>query len=399
MRKLTILNQQYPPETVSTGQIFRAMAEYLAARGFSVTVGTGTPYYPGAKGNCPKREEMGGVLVKRLWNTTFPKESMLGKLLNLLTFQISLLFYCIFHIEKGQTVLVATAPPMAVTAAAIGKFFRRYKLVMTVQDLYPDALAASGMSSEKKLSYRFLRAVMRRSMRACDKVITISEDMRGHLMNAYGLKDVALIPNIFPETISPLTPREAKAVRGWQDKLIVQYSGNFGVAHEPDTLFAAVRALRDEPRILFHITGSGRNYEKLRGQCEAEKSPNIVFEGYAPLSMLEAHLALADISVVILDAAFQNVLLPSKFYGILASGRATLLISGCESDISRDIHAEQIGFCFDHGQGDAVAETLRALLDDPSRLAGMGAHARALYDRRYTQQVLLDAYRQLLEDC
>ena len=93
MRKLTIINQQYAPETAATGQIFRVIAEHMRGNGFSVTVVTGRPYYQ--KERVSRREKLSGVDVKRLWNTTFAKKSMTGKLLNLFTFEISLFFYCI----------------------------------------------------------------------------------------------------------------------------------------------------------------------------------------------------------------------------------------------------------------------------------------------------------------
>ncbi len=398
MPKLTIINQQYPPEVASTGQIFRAMAEYLQGCGFSVTVATGTPYYPGLTKKCPRRETMNGVKIRRLFNTTFSKTSFFGKLMNLVTFEISLFFYCLFCISGSSTVLVATAPPMAVLCAAVGRFFRGYRVVMTVQDLYPDVLAASGMSGETKRSYRLLKALMKKSMRACDRVIAISTDMRRHLTEAYGLPYVELIPNLFPEAISPIDALEAKTARGWADKLVVQYSGNFGVAHEYETLLGAVRLLRDEGRIVFQITGAGRNYDALKAVCAEEKLPNIVFEGYAPADRLEKHLGTADISVVILSAPFRDVLLPSKYYGILASGRGTLLISGCESDISRDIQQEGVGLCFDHLESVRLGRELLGLLESPGALHEMGGRARALYDRKYAQEVILEQYRKVLTE-
>lgn len=392
MRKLTIINQQYPPEVASTGQIFRAMAEYLQRAGWEVTVVTGTPYYPGLAQKPPRQEHMGGVLVRRLRNTTFDKQSLLGKLMNLLTFEISLLFYCIFRIGKKETVLVATAPPMAVVATAIGRFFRRYRVVMTVQDLYPDVLLASGMSGPEKLSYRMLQRIMRGSMRTCAQAIAISTDMQRHLQQAYGLADVLLIPNLFPEEIRVVDPAEAKASRGWAGRMVVQYSGNFGVAHEFETLLGAVRLLQGEGDILFQITGAGRNYDLFRAACEAEGLQGIVFEGYAPASALERHLGTADVSVVVFSEAFRDILLPSKYYGILASGRGVLLISGCVSDISRDIAARGVGMTFGHGESDRLAGAIRALRDEPAALREMGAKARALYDERYTQERILEAY-------
>ncbi|HML45308.1 MAG TPA: hypothetical protein PKE04_01000, partial [Clostridia bacterium] len=156
MPQTVIVNQQYFPELVSTGQVFQTLAEYLVTQGFAVTVVCGTPFYPGTSQRAPKREVLGGVAVRRLWNTCFSKKSFFGKLLNQLTFMVSLFFYALFRIPRDATVLVTTAPPMAVVCAAVGRFFRRYRLVMTVQDLYPDVLVAAGQGDVGKLSYRML---------------------------------------------------------------------------------------------------------------------------------------------------------------------------------------------------------------------------------------------------
>lgn len=397
-RKLTIINQQYPPEVAATGQIFSLMAGYMRRNGWETTVVTGTPYYPGMTEKPPRRETLDGVDVRRLRNTTFDKRSFFGKLLNLLTFEISLFFYCIFCIGRDETVLVATAPPIAVFCTAIGRFFRRYHVVMTVQDLYPDVLQASGMSSPAKLSYRVLHRIMRWSMHRCDRVIAISTDMKARLEADYGLADVRLVPNLSPEAIDVLDPIAAKTPFGWEDTLVVQYSGNFGVAHEYGTLLAAVRLLTREPDILFRITGAGKNYDKLKAESEAEGLTNIVFEGYAPLDRLQEHLAVADLSLVVFNEAFEGVLLPSKYYGILASGRGVLLISGAHNDIRRDIDRHGVGLSFAHGEAGELAEALLALRQAPDRLRAMGSAARALYDERYTQAVLLEAYDNVLRE-
>ena len=87
------------------------------------------------------------------------------------------------------------------------------------------------------------------------------------------------------------------------------------------------------------------------------------------------------------------MLLPSKYYGILASGRGTLLISSCESDIARDIDAERVGLRFREGESERIAEALRALLADDSTLDEMGARARALYQARYAREAVIEQYR------
>ncbi|MEG0766418.1 MAG: glycosyltransferase [Clostridia bacterium] len=190
---LYLINQQYYPEVASTGQVFQTIAEYLQQQGWTVHVITGTPFYPGQTQRSPKRELLHGVDVRRLPNTTFPKASFAGKLLNQLTFMLSLLGFVCFRMERGAVVLVTTAPPLSVVCTSLGVFFRRHRVVLTVQDLYPDVLAASGKSNPNRLGYRVLHGLMKHSMRACAHVITISTDMLRHLKYAYGLLEVELI--------------------------------------------------------------------------------------------------------------------------------------------------------------------------------------------------------------
>lgn len=393
--KLTILNQQYPPEPAATGQIFCAIAENFARHGTETTVVTGDPYYPGMTETPPRREVRNGVAVKRLWNTKFPKSSFAGKLLNLLTFELSLFFYCIFRIGKNEKVLVGTAPPLAVVCAKIGKRLRGYQVYLTVQDLYPDVLKSSGMSDGTGLTYRFLHGAMGRAMRGCDAVASLSHEMCAHLEREYKLPHVELIPNFCPEQITPLPRGEVKTARGWSDRLVVQYSGNFGVAHEYQTLLGAARLLREEP-VLFQIAGAGSNYFKFKAECENEGLTNVLFEGYAPASELGRHLSAADLSVVVFSAAFRDVLLPSKYYGILASGRGVLLISSCESDIARDIDMEHVGLRFEEGQSEQIAQALRALVRDASPLDEMGRRASALYAKKYARDTVIEQYGEWL---
>ncbi|MEG0766419.1 MAG: glycosyltransferase [Clostridia bacterium] len=162
-------------------------------------------------------------------------------------------------------------------------------------------------------------------------------------------------------------------------------------------MLETIRLLREEESIHFQITGAGSNYDRLRDACEADHLTHVSFEGYAPLDQLSEHLALADCSVVIFNAAFRDVLLPSKYYGILASGRAVLLISGCVSDIARDIEHDQIGATFDHGQAQELADTLRTWQANRDAVCQMGRRARALYEQRYHKTVILEAYRHALQ--
>ncbi|MDR0395692.1 MAG: glycosyltransferase family 4 protein [Oscillospiraceae bacterium] len=385
MYHLVIINQQYPPETAATGQIAQQLARSLARSGRfeSVTVVCGRAYYEDA-GGAPDRDGGDGVIVRRLWNTAFPKSSIPGKLFNQLTFMLALLFW---RAPRHARVLVTTAPPLAVAVLAAKNLLGGFRLYMSAQDLYPDVLIAAGSARANGLLCRALRAVMRWAMQSCARVIAISTDMAAHLRAIYGLEGVRVIPNPALEQVRvlPCDP---------SPPFVVQYSGNFGAAHEYHTLLDVMRRLRDNEGILFQIAGGGSHYDAIKR--EAEGLPNALFEGYAPAERISERLAKADISVVIFDGAFRDALMPSKYAGILASGRPVLLISGRVNDIARDIFREGIGLSFDHGQSEAIAGALEELAARPHQARMMGRRARALYDREYAAGKAYAGYADIL---
>ncbi|MDR2656547.1 MAG: glycosyltransferase family 4 protein [Oscillospiraceae bacterium] len=395
MPNIIIVNQQYPPETAATGQLTEQLARSLAASGRfdSVTVVCGRAFYSqeDAPGNAALSNETAKVGVRRLWNTTFPKSSLPGKLFNQLTFMLSLLLW---RVPKDAKVMVTTAPPLAVVILALKNLLGRFDLTMSVQDLYPDVLVAAGSARSNGLICRALRGAMRWAMASCERVVTISTDMAAHLRLMYGLEGVRVIPNPALEQVKPLPFGEAKSRRGWAGRFVVQYSGNFGAAHEYRTLLEVMRMLQYHEGILFHISGGGSHYDILRREVGA--LPGVVFEGYAAAAELPERLSLADLAVVVFDGAFRDVLMPSKYAGILASGRPVLLISGRVNDITRDIQREGIGMSFDHGESEAIATAIINLAERPHQARAMGRRARALYDREYRAEVAYARYAEAM---
>src|SRR5205823_10518557 len=104
------------------------------------------------------------------------------------------------------------------------------------------------------------------------------------------------------------------------DSFVVGYSGNLGRAHDAQTMLAAIRMLRDDEQIAFVITGGGAQLEAIR----AERLPNVRFADYAPRERLSESLSSADAHLVTLLPQLEGLIVPSKFYGVLAVARPVL---------------------------------------------------------------------------
>lgn len=398
-KRLYIINQHYYPELASTAQVFQEIAEYFVTIGYDVTVIAGLPFYHGnVSAEYESITKLNGVKIKRLWNTTFNKSSFFGKSMNLLTFQISLLVFALLHICRSSIVMVGTNPPLAIVSAVLAAILKGFKLISVVQDLYPDILISSGYSDGRSLPYILLSKVMRWSFNQCHIIVTISEDMKKYIQTTYRAKKVHVINNMVIGNVFPVNNYQLKEKSGLTSKLVVMYSGNFGVAHEYYTLFGAVRQLSSNENIVFRIVGGGVNYEALKTVCSMEGLSNITFLPYVDKEELNSNLNIADIHMIIFNDDFKNVLMPSKYYGILASGRPLILITDSENDITRDIDRYNMGYIVERGNSQKLVDILLDILRNKNRLSEMGEHARRLYNERYAKELVFARYRQMLEE-
>ena len=166
---------------------------------------------------------------------------------------------------------------------------------------------------------------------------------------------------------------------GLKNQFVVCYSGNLGRAHEFDTLLAAAEHLKEEPVFTFLIIGSGAKMEALRKAVSQRALDSFHFLPYQPRDALEDSLAAADIHLVSLLPVLEGFIVPSKLYGILASGRPLIFIGDTDGDTGRIIQRAQCGVCVAVGDSQGLTNRLRKIAADPVGREAMGARARQLF--------------------
>ena len=107
--------------------------------------------------------------------------SSLRRTLNFLSFFASALCYCLFRGGRYDLAYVYHPPITVGLAAAIGGGLRRLPFVLEVQDLWPDTLAATGMSGAARLAPP-LGALCRIVYARARSIIVQSEGMRRALV-------------------------------------------------------------------------------------------------------------------------------------------------------------------------------------------------------------------------
>jgi colanic acid biosynthesis glycosyl transferase WcaI len=97
-----------------------------------------------------------------------------------------------------------------------------------------------------------------------------------------------------------------------------------------------------------------------------------------------------------------GLLVPSKTYGILASGRPLLFVGSMESDVARVVRDAGCGIILSPEDPDAIVAAIRHLRDHPREAEAMGRRGRKaaeqIYDRRHATRRWGQVLRALLEE-
>jgi len=383
----------------ATGQLLTELCTGLS-EDFQVEVLAGQPnsINPLAPADWRQLERHGGVWIRRLRHTRFPKGRIWARLVNYLTFSLAVC-RTLQRWPAPNVVVFETDPFLLAFEAERLQQRTGCKLVGYLQDIHPDVGIAIG-----KIRNSFAVRRLRRSLfdvyRKCDRVVVLSEDMRQLLVAEDVCPDrVAVIPNwADTQQISPAGSSRFRSQHGLTDKFLVMYSGNLGLTQRLSDFVAAAELLVDDPGIHFAFVGRGSLEGQLRDEVAARGLQNISFFDYQPREELADSLAAADLHLVPLAAELAGCLMPSKLYGILAAGRPCLTNAPAGSELHRVIAEQRVGFAVPSGSVAELATAIREAAADPGRLREMGIRARQLAETQYSRPQSVEKFRRLLLD-
>lgn len=397
--RILFLNRSYWPDAEATGQLLAELCEDLAGR-FDVTVIAGQPNQNPAGAGYHRRGQQTrrGVRVRRVWHTRFAKRSLAGRAVNLLSY-LGGASLAAFTLPRPQCIVVETDPPLLCLAGALLRRWHAARLVVYLQDIYPDIAVALGVLPDGQPT-RLLRRLIYGAYRRADRVVVLSRDMRDLLARSgVCARKIECIPN-WTDTRAVLPRKEHNAFRaehGLDGRFVVMYSGNMGLCQRLEDVLAAAARLRSRPDVLFLLVGDGVSRPRLENTARRMDLPNVRFLPYQPKDRLAESLSAADLHLVPLDPRVREFLMPSKLYGILASGTPMLAIAPEDCELAEITRREAVGLVVPPGEPEALAEAVRGLADGRGQLAPMGRAARRLAEARYDRRQSTSRFAEMLE--
>lgn len=400
--KVTILSQYFFPELISTGQLLTELGEDLVNLGCSVIVVAGQPtYYESSR--VPADMGHRGIKIFRVGNTQLEKNSVAGKILNSTTFFLGAVRKSL-ALPRDTVVLVVTNPPILPFVPYLLSFLRKRKYICLIHDVYPDIAVRLGYLRKNGVFYGLWERMNQRMMHGAAAVIVLGRDMEEKIREKLDRSEwgkIRMIPNWSDEdAIRPIEKGEnpfLQEIGLSPSTFIVQYSGNMGLSHDMETIVEAAKRLQDIP-VRFLFIGGGGKREKIGKMVADLGLENVLFLPYQPKEKLRYSLACSDVSLVSLDEGVEGLSVPSKYYGILASGRPVIALMAERSEVAMSIRESGCGYVVPPGNPDALAERIRYLFDHPDAVREMGKKARESLERNYSRRVVAEKYLALLRE-
>ncbi len=270
-------------------------------------------------------------------------------------------------IRDADELLFTGSPPFLVfLLVPLNALLWRKRLTYRITDFYPEVLIAD-REGRPPLALRLLLRATLALRRSVHRFEVLGQDQERRLLEIGIPADrIALAPDPspveIPEGTEPLPLGEP--LRG---KVVLLYSGNYGVAHDHDTFVAAyARHHRvGSGRVALWLNAAGAKADRVESLLRAEGLP-VHRTRPGPLEELPRLLVTPAAHLITLRDSFVGYVLPSKVHGCIASRRDVLFVGSAASDVHRLCEAglpSGAYFRAEVGDVEGVARALEVIAD------------------------------------
>lgn len=397
----------FHPENIASSHLDKDLLQALTDAGHEVEVVCPTPTR-GVSDEVwreyrSRREEIlygGKVHVRRFWA---PRE---GKNPLIRAFRY---FWCVFQTVRAgrrargiDVILAVSTPPIQGLAAGRLKKILKCPYVYNLQDIFPDSLVHTGLTTRDSLLWKIGRKVENAVYRQADRIVTISEDFRKNIL-AKGAppEKITVIENWINEGDAYPVDRAGNPLfdryRLPRNRFYIAYSGNIGHSQNMDMLLDTAASLLEREDIGFIIVGDGACRPHVEERVREEGLKNVALLPYQPYEDIAKVFSLGDAALLISKKGTGQNSVPSKTWGYMAAGRPVLASFDTDSRLSGLLESERCGVCAEADDPAALREAILRLTDSRELLKEMGERSRRYILNNLTAEIGTGKWLALLE--
>lgn len=402
--RVLLISQYFPPETGGPPNRLLSVAEGLREAGHEVHVIAEKPNHPEGiirddyRGGLFEDRKYEEIPTTYTWVYTHPQKNFLKRLVFYLSFMVMAVLGAV-RAEGDFDLVLASSPPLFVGISGwLAAQVKDAKFVFDVRDIWPEVAVAMGALTNpwvvrlaeglEKFIYDRADGITAVTNSFCDHIQEVASDhipMR-RVMNG-------TMPDVFQQDERR---EEVRKELGVEEKYVVTYAGNHGLAQGLLHIVHAADHLRENEEVVFVLVGSGPVKEDLIQEAEARGLDNIQFLDRVPLEKAAAYMAASEALLVPLeDHEIYRKFIPSKLFDSMASGRPVLL--SVDGEARSILEESEGGWYYPAEDGEALAERIEWLSDHSQEGKEMGKNGRAYAQKNCTRAAQAEKMADFLE--
>ena len=411
-KNLLIYAHYYIPDTASTGQILRELAEGMSDS-FNITIICVVPSYLGTiedkyKAQKYYEEEINGVKVLRIRVPEFSKTNKKSRIKNVVSYFMGAMG-ATFKVGKMDYVFSISQPPILGGLLGVwGKWVKHAKFIYNIQDFNPEQVLAVGYAKSRFIT-NVMMAFDKFNCKRSNLVITVGRDLVETVEKRFEGKKVpktVMINNWIDENeIYPLPENNERVLAfkkkyGLDNKFVIMYSGNIGLYYDLENLIKVIERFgtgtrtADGREVVFAFIGAGTVLDKLVSYVKEHNMDNVKFIPYQDKADLIYSLNAGDVHWCVNAKGIKGVSCPSKYYGLAAAGKPVIGVLESGSEVRCLIEDTHGGLCCEPGEYDQVEKNIRWFIDNAgsSEIKDMGIRSRDNLEKNLTRDVSVRKY-------
>lgn len=365
MPHVVFINRVYPPAGGATGTMLAEMAGALVEDGWRVTVLTGPAEH------APSSEKTGsGVHVERVGAARFTRASIWRRAWAYMSLYPALLARAL-QLSSPDVIVTKTDPPMLKVLGPLLGAATGARTVHWAQDLYPEIAEALDVIAENGVLAGTMRRLSTWALKRHDRIAAVGRCMKERIADrGIDPATISVISNWPPSSVSPVPHADNpfRADHALDDRFVVMYSGNLGLAHPFDGILGAAERLQQtDPEVLFLFVGDGPRKDELESAAGRRGLDNVRFLPFQPFDRLAESLSAADVHLVTMRPSAEGLVVPSKLYGALQAGRPALFLGPSGSEAARVLRENDCGTVLEPDAAADLAAAVRHWKENPDR--------------------------------
>ena len=380
------------------------LSKQLSLGNYEVTVLTEIPNYPegkitkGYSFGFLKREKVGRVQIFRSFVLPTKRRNFLERTIFFVSFCLGTLINS-FRLPAADIVIGTSPSPLTALSAWFISRIKGAKFVLDIRDLWPASII-SLTHMKSGLVVFVLKKLEKFLYNRADLISLAVPGFREHISGVVNKpKKYIDLLNGAPDEFFEVEESNIsiEGLPNLDDKFVVFFSGNHGIAQATDTLIKAAEKLKESDKIHFLFVGNGICKPAMIKMSKESGLTNTTFLGSQPRKKMPYIIGMASLCVVPLQQLhiFEHAM-PSKMFEYMARGKPVIL--SVLGEAKALLEESGGGICIEPENHKELVDTILSLSNNENKMSQMGNAGREFVKKNYKKSVIIENFSKVLKE-